>query len=126
MDLVAAAADSLEKNAAGCIAAINSGTHPFSGGEHEFYTFIYDTTATMVAHPNPELIGVNLADKPDAHGKLFRKEIVQTALDAGSGWTTYVYTIPDEEGLHDKKTYGLLVSGSDEVQYVVCAGMYLD
>jgi polar amino acid transport system substrate-binding protein len=90
------------------------------------YAFVYDTSATMMAHPNPALVGMNLADQPDAHGKLFRRDIVQIAQEAGSGWTTYVYQIPGETGLRDKKTYSKLVTGSDGKQYVVCAGVYED
>ena len=123
IELVNLAADSLQKDAAGAIAAINSGSHPFSGTQNE-YTFLYDTTATMVAHPNPALVGVNLADKPDAYGKMFRKQIVEQATQDGDGWTTYTYTKPNEDELEEKKTYGKLVIGSDSKPYVVCSGVY--
>ncbi|MEZ5576195.1 MAG: hypothetical protein R3F44_11365 [Candidatus Competibacteraceae bacterium] len=40
----------------------------------DLYVFAYDMNGA-VGHPNPKLIGVNLLDKPDSTGKLFRKEI---------------------------------------------------
>ena len=56
----------------------------------ELYVFAYDMSATIVAHPkNPKLIGKNLMDVPDTDGKLFRKEIVETAKTKGSGWVDY-------------------------------------
>ena len=51
----------------------------------ELYVFAYDMSATIVAHPkNQKLIGKNLMDVPDTDGKLFRKEIVETAKRTGA------------------------------------------
>ncbi len=64
-----------------------------------YYTFVYDTAVTIVAHAtNPLLVGVNFKGKTDAAGKPFRDEIVQGALDHGTGWEDYIYTKPDQSG----------------------------
>ena len=57
----------------------------------EVYIFAYDLAGTMLAHPNPALIGHNLTDVPDADGKMFRKEFVTVALTKGSGWVRGVF-----------------------------------
>lgn len=86
----------------------------------EVYAFAYDLTATMLAHPkNPKLVGQNLADKPDVEGKLFRKEIVEKAKSAGSGWVDYVYKNPVTNAVENKTTY--LKRAGD---VVICAGAY--
>jgi cytochrome c len=86
----------------------------------EVYAFAYDLTATMLAHPkNPKLVGQNLAEKPDVEGKLFRKEIVEKAKSAGSGWVDYVYKNPETNAVENKTTF--LKRAGD---VVVCAGAY--
>jgi cytochrome c len=86
----------------------------------EVYAFAYDLTATMLAHPkNPKLVGQNLAEKPDVEGKLFRKEIVEKAKSAGTGWVDYVYKNPETNAVENKTTY--LKRAGD---VVICAGAY--
>jgi signal transduction histidine kinase len=90
---------------------------PFNKGE--LYIFVYDTNATMLAHPNPRLIGQNMLDLPDAEGKKFRKEIVTTALKDGKGWTDYKYQNPKTKELADKTTYYEKVE-----DVIICCGVY--
>jgi len=86
----------------------------------ELYVFAYDMSATIVAHPkNPKLIGKNLMDVPDTDGKLFRKEIVETAKTKGSGWVDYKYLNPETKKVEAKTTY-VLKAGD----IVLCCGTY--
>jgi cytochrome c len=86
----------------------------------DLYVFAYDLSATIVAHPkNPKLIGKNLMDVPDTDGKLFRKEIVETAKAKGSGWVDYKYLNPSTKKVESKTTYILKVG-----DIVLCCGTY--
>ena len=86
----------------------------------ELYVFAYDLSATIVAHPkNQKLIGKNLMDVPDMDGKLFRKEIVETAKAKGSGWVDYKYLNPATKKVESKTTYILKVG-----DIVLCCGTY--
>jgi cytochrome c len=86
----------------------------------DLYVFAYDMSATMIAHPkNPKLIGKNLLDVPDTDGKLFRKEIAETAKTKGSGWVDYKYLNPETRKVEAKTTYVLKVS-----DVILCCGAY--
>ena len=87
--------------------------------EGEVYIFAYDLTGTMLAHPNPALIGHNLTDVPDADGKYFRKEFVTVALTKGSGWVDYKYQNPKTKIMEHKTTY---VEKVDDI--IICCGVF--
>lgn len=100
------------------IEALNQADGPFVQGS--LYAFAYDLTGTMIAHPkNPKLVGKNLIEVPDAEGKFFRKEIVETAKTKGEGWVDYLYKNPTTSQLEPKTTY---LKRLDDI--VVCAGTY--
>jgi len=100
------------------IAEINKPDGQFVQGE--LYVFAYDLNAVMLAHPkNPKLIGQSLMDKPDSKGKLFRKEIIDKAKSAGSGWVDYFYLNP-QTGKEEAKTTYLKKAGD----MVICCGAY--
>src|SRR5271169_524750 len=53
----------------------------------ELYVFGYGLDGTLLANPvAPTLIGQNVMNVPDGDGKMFRKEIIETAIAKGSGW----------------------------------------
>jgi signal transduction histidine kinase len=86
----------------------------------DLYVFVYDMSATIVAHPkNAKLIGKNLMDVPDTDGKLFRKEIVETAKVKGSGWVDYKHLNPETKKVEAKTTCVLKVG-----DLVLCCGAY--
>ncbi len=87
--------------------------------EGEVYVFAYDLTGTMLAHPNPALIGHNLTDVPDADGKMFRKEFVTVAMTKGSGWVDYKYQNPKTKVMERKTTY---VEKADDL--IICCGIF--
>jgi signal transduction histidine kinase len=86
----------------------------------ELYVFVYDLSATMLAHPNPKLVGQNLLELPDSTGKNFyRKEIVTTALKEGKGWVNYKYQNPKSKEVEDKSTYFEKIE-----DIIICCGIY--
>lgn len=85
----------------------------------ELYVFIYDDKGTMVAHPNTNLVGQNTYNSPDVKGKLFRKEIIDTANSKGSGSVDYVYKNPKTGALEEKITFFKKVD-----DLVFCVGIY--
>jgi signal transduction histidine kinase len=88
----------------------------------ELYVFAYDFQGVIVAHPkNPKLVGKNMLEVPDVDGKLFRKDIVETAKTKGAGWVDYKYKNPESGKIEEKTTY-LLKAGD----VIFCAGIYRD
>ena len=86
----------------------------------EIYVFVLDLKGFMAAQPkNPKAVGEYLLDKPDAKGKLFRKEIIEKAKAEGSGWVDYFYLNPQTGKEEDKTTYLLKVG-----DLVICCGVY--
>ena len=85
----------------------------------DLYVFVYDNKGTMLAHPNNTLIGQNLIEVPDATGKLFRKDIIDTAASKGSGWVDYKYKNPKNKEIESKTTYFEKIE-----DLVICCGIY--
>lgn len=86
----------------------------------ELYVFVYDQTATILAHPvNPKLVGKNTFDVPDTDGKFYRKDIVQLAKSKGSGWVDYKYKNPESGKVESKTSYILAVG-----DMILVAGIY--
>ncbi|BDQ33360.1 cache domain-containing protein [Pseudodesulfovibrio portus] len=83
------------------------------------YAFAYDTGYNMVAHFKTKLIGRNYEKLPDVKGKLFRKDIVDSAVDDGAGWTDYWYKNPATGKLAEKTTYAKKVG-----DLIVACGVY--
>ncbi len=70
------------------------------------YLTIRGIDGTQLAHPvNPKLVGKNMLVLADADGKLFRKEIVDTAKAKGKGWVDYSYNNPATKQIEKKSTY---------------------
>lgn len=127
IDLVNKTSDDISTDVQETFEKIINGEHPYKNKDDKaFYVFVYDTQVVIVAHPKKALVGRSYKGKPDVRGKKFRDEIVEGALSNTSGWVDYSYQKPGEKGIHKKKTYYKLVSGSDGNKYVVCSGMYAD
>ncbi len=125
--LVGQVCDEMAVDAPGTLARITAAEHPYKNKDNAaFYVFVYDTDVTVVAHPKSSLVGKNYKGKPDIRGNMFRDEIVAGALKDAAGWVNYVYQKPEDKGMHPKKTYFQLATGSDGKQYVVCSGKYRD
>jgi hypothetical protein len=67
------------------------------------YIYAYDFNGTTIAHPvNPEKIGVNRLDEPDALGNHFIRELRDVALN-GSGFVEYYYINPVHNNTVERK-----------------------
>lgn len=117
--MVKKAADFQKKNGKDkLLAELNQGANAFRKGD--IYVFAYGLDGTVLAHPaNPKLVGKNLISVPDTHGKMFRKEIIDTVSAKGSGWVDYKYTNPETKKVEDKTTY---VEKAGEI--VLACGVY--
>jgi polar amino acid transport system substrate-binding protein len=124
--LVNTTAAAIEKNASDTFRCINAGEAPYRDSEDPgLYAFVYDTNMTIVAHAdNIQLVGMNLTGKTDVTGKPFHEEILEGALNNGTGWVDYVYMHPVQTNLYYKTTYYRLTQGSDGKSYIVCSGNY--
>lgn len=71
--------------------------------EGQLYIYAYDFNGTTIAHPvNPEKIGVNRLNEPDAAGNLFITELRDVARN-GSGFVEYYYINPTHNNAIEKK-----------------------
>lgn len=74
--------------------------------DRDLYLSIWDAKATVLAHgANPRLNGKNIIDLKDADGKLFMKEVVSKATDAGKGWVDYKWVNPVTKEIQAKSAY---------------------
>jgi len=100
------------------VAEVNKKDGEFNKGE--LYVVVYDLNGKLVADPvNKALIGQNNLDKPDAEGKLFRKEFVETAKNQGSGWVDYKFLNPASGKVEPKTSYV-----KKQGDLVIIAGVY--
>ena len=67
------------------------------------YIYAYDYNGTTIAHPvNPEKIGVNRLQEPDADGTWFITNLRQAAYN-GTGFATYTYVNPVHNNTVERK-----------------------
>ena len=112
------AAAALGKDKAATLAEMGNPKGRFVLGE--LYAFAYDLNGTMMAHPiNARLVGKNLLDVPDANGKMFRKEIIDSVKKSGLATVEYKYKNPVSGAVEDKVTFCRKAA-----DLAVCAGYY--
>ena len=88
--------------------------------EDEMYLFVLGCKGTMLAHGiNEKYVGEEFIDLKDTDGKLFIKEIVETANAHGSGWVTYKWHHPLVKRWLSKTVYFEKI---DEM--IICSGVY--
>ena len=123
VDLANATAKALQTDAPGTIAAINAGQKPYSDAAHaDTYAFVDNMDMTVVAHASAAVRGTNVKGQPDVTGKLWRDEILQSAIAGKSGWMDYVYKdASSATGYVNKAVYYQPVTGSDGVKYIAFA-----
>lgn len=67
------------------------------------YIYAYDYNGTTIAHPvNPEKIGVNRLQEPDADGTWFITNLREAAYN-GTGFATYTYINPVHNNTVERK-----------------------
>ncbi len=95
----------LQKNGQEALIKEVNNKNPEFVNEHTYLT-VRAMDGTQLAHPtNPKLVGKNMVVLPDADGKLFRKEIIETAKAKGKGWVDYRYNNPATGEIEKKTTY---------------------
>lgn len=98
-------ANYLQKNGKDALIKEVNNKNPEFINENTYLT-VRAMDGTQLAHPtNPKLVGKNMVVLPDADGKLFRKEIIDTAKAKGKGWVDYRYNNPATGEIEKKSTY---------------------
>lgn len=96
-------------------------SYTFTEDDSVNYLFMLDFQGNFIMHPLiPEFEGTNQIDLADADGKLFIKEMVETAR-TGGGFLRYNYQRPDMSSPEPKITY---VAGIDELDCFIGMGIY--
>jgi len=86
------------------LAELNNPKGQFVKGE--VYVVALDLNATVLAHPiNPKIVGINVLDVPDPDGKMFRREIIETAKTKGEGWVDFKYKNPVSNKVESKTCF---------------------
>ena len=86
----------------------------------EMYIYVLSPKGTMLAHGvNEKFVGEEFIDLMDSDGKLFIKEIVDTANAKGSGWVEYKWYNPVTKEWRPKIVYFEKVDN-----LIICTGVY--
>ncbi len=88
--------------------------------DRDLYVFVRSMDGNTVAHGvNKAMIGHTSLESKDADGKLYNKEIMETAISKGSGWVDYRWPDPVDRKIEQKSSYV-----QKEGNYVIGAGFY--
>ncbi|MGC9964565.1 MAG: cache domain-containing protein [Syntrophobacteraceae bacterium] len=88
--------------------------------EDEVYIFVLGCKGTMLAHGvNDKFVGEEFIDLKDSDGKLFIKEIIETANAEGKGWIQYKWFAPIVRKSLPKTVYFEKVG-----DLIICSGVY--
>ena len=88
--------------------------------QDEMYLFVLNPRGTMLAHGvNERYVGDEYLSITDSDGKLFIKEIVDTANKDGSGWVEYKWYHPVTKEWLPKLVYFEKVD-----DLIICSGVY--
>jgi cytochrome c len=90
----------------------------------DLYVYASSMDGTNLGHPyTPAMLGKNYMNLKDADGKLFVKEMVETAKAKGSGTLIYRWTNPQTKKVEKKHSYFEIVPGMD---VILTCGYYGD
>lgn len=88
--------------------------------DRDLYVFVRAMDGNTVAHGvNKGMVGHTSLETKDADGKLYNKEIMETATAKGSGWVDYRWPNPVTKKIEPKSSF--VEKAGD---YVVGAGFY--
>lgn len=88
--------------------------------DRDLYVFVRSMDGNTVAHGvNKGMIGHTSLESKDADGKLYNKEIMETAINKGNGWVDYRWPNPVDRKIEQKSSYV-----QKEGDYVIGAGFY--
>ncbi len=93
----------------------------YAGNE---YFWINDLQPKVIMHPfRPDMVGQNVAENKDAHGKRFFMEFVNVSKAQGEGLVEYMWAKPGEKEPADKISYVKLYKPWG---WIVGSGIYID
>ena len=96
------------------LAELNNPKGQFIKGE--VYVVVLDLNGKILAHPiNPKIVGMNVLDVPDPDGKMFRREIVETAKTKGEGWVDFKYKNPVSNKVESKTCF---IKKADDMVFI--------
>jgi cytochrome c len=76
----------------------------------DLYLFGYTPEGTRIVHGAfKHLIGRDIKGDRDPEGKYYAKEMLETALQKGSGWVDYKYVNPATKKIEQKSSYVMKV-----------------
>ncbi|MGA2935724.1 MAG: cache domain-containing protein [Syntrophobacteraceae bacterium] len=88
--------------------------------EGELYIFVLNCEGVMLAHGvNERFVGKDFIDIKDSEGKHFIKEIIDTAVEKGSGCVEYKWYHPRTKQILPKVVYFEKVDN-----LIICGGAY--
>jgi two-component system NarL family sensor kinase len=88
------------------------------------YFFVYDLEGNSLMHSRqPELVGQNLWDLKDSHGRYTIRELIQGTKDNGGGYVEYEWRKPSSAQMAPKLGY---VTAMPRWNWMVGTGLYLD
>ena len=88
--------------------------------DRDLYVFVRSMDGNTVAHGvNKGMVGHTSLETKDADGKLYNKEIMETATSKGSGWVDYRWPNPVTKKIEPKSSFVEKVG-----DYVIGAGFY--
>ena len=87
------------------------------------YFFVYDLAGNNLVHPRkPELVGQNLLELTDPHGRFVIQSLLYAAMH-GDGYQDYAWEKPSTRKMTDKLGYVVLL---ERWGWMVGTGVYLD
>ncbi|MCP4561275.1 MAG: HAMP domain-containing protein [Bosea sp.] len=95
------------------------GNARFDDGNY-FFVIRYD--GTNIAHANPKLVGTDMSPLKDPTGKLFVKELTDTARTKGAGFVDYMWVKGGDKDPSLKVSY---VVGVPKWQWAIGTGMHV-
>ncbi len=88
--------------------------------QDQIYIFVLDPDGLMLAHGMNQLfVGKNFAGVKDTEGKMFIRDILDTAKAKGAGWITYNWSDPVVKKSLPKTLYFEKVD-----DMIICCGTY--
>jgi methyl-accepting chemotaxis protein len=89
------------------------------------YIWVNDYEGIMLVHPKAELIGTNILNMEDSHGKKFFQELISATKDKGSSYIDYYWSKPGED---KNKSFPKLsyTKGDSEWGWIIGSGVYID
>ncbi|RXT26166.1 MULTISPECIES: methyl-accepting chemotaxis protein [unclassified Bosea (in: a-proteobacteria)] len=86
------------------------------------YFFVIRYDGTNIAHANPKLVGTDMSALKDPTGKLFVKELTDTARLKGAGFADYMWVKGGDKDPSPKISY---VAGVPKWQWAIGTGMHV-